>query len=321
MKLGILGYGRLARGVEIQAREKEEFEIRAVFTRRKPSEVKTLFAPVYHEREAESFRDRLDCLLICRGSATDLPTDTPRFSKIFDTVDSYDTHSDIEKHKERVDRAVRGRNGLSIISVGWDPGLLSLARLYFTAFTGGVVNSFWGEGVSQGHTQAISSIEGVKYAVQYTVPREDALIRAANGESLSDSERHKRVCYVVAKENTPSVRAMIERKIVGMENYFAPYETEVIFLDEEQLLSEHSSFYHRGRVICSASTGLNKENSIRCSLDVQIGSNPELTASVMLASARALYRMKKEGRVGAYTLFDLPPKYLMPQDVSPVDLL
>lgn len=321
MKLGILGYGNLARGVEVSSIGEDDIEISAVFTRRNPEKIKTLSAPVYHEKEVGRFVGKLDCLLICRGSATDLPRDTPRYSELFDTVDTYDNHTDIERHIERVGTAVGKRGGISVVSVGWDPGFLSLMRLYFTAFSKGRINTFWGEGISQGHTQALYSIEGLSRAVQYTLPKPEALSLARAGEILSNTDRHKRRCYIVPKKNTPEERERIEKEIRSLENYFSGYDTEVIFINEEEFEREHTGLYHRGRVISRSDTGLYREHPLTCTLDLEIGSNPEFTASIMLASARALYRMKKEGRVGVYTLFDLPPSYLLPLGKKGIDLL
>ena len=313
IKIGIYGYGNLARGVEAAIRQNPDMELAAVFTRRDPAGVKirTEGVPVLHVDDAATMTDKIDIMVICGGSAKDLPEQTPALAKMFNVVDSFDTHAKIPEHFERVDSAAKAAGKIAVICVGWDPGMFSLNRLYANAILPeGNDYTFWGRGVSQGHSDAIRRVEGVIDARQYTVPIDSALaaVRAGENPSLSIREKHLRECYVVAEPGADLAR--IEEEIKSMPNYFADYDTTVNFISEEELLEKHSGIPHGGMVIRSGVTGFDKENSHVIEYNLRLDSNPEFTASVLVAYARAAYRMAGEGVCGCKTVFDVPPAYL-----------
>lgn len=313
MKIGILGYGNLGRGVECAIAQNPDAELAAVFTRRAPKEVKILTdgVPVMSADDAVKMKDKIDVLIICGGSATDLPVQTPEYAKYFNVIDSFDTHAKIPEHFENVNKAALGGGNTAIISVGWDPGMFSLARMYSNAIlTDGSDYTFWGRGVSQGHSDAIRRIDGVVDARQYTVPVPEAVeaVRSGKNPTLTTRQKHTRECYVVAEDGADLER--IEREIKTMPNYFADYDTTVYFISEEELKRNHSAIPHGGSVIRSGKTGVNGENSHVIEYSLKLDSNPEFTASVLVAYARAAYRMNKEGMTGCKTVLDVPPAYL-----------
>jgi len=314
MRIGIYGYGNLGRGVELAISQAPDMELVGVFTRRAPSTVKTVTgAPVYPSAEAEKMRDEIDVMILCGGSSTDLPEQTPALAKFFNVVDSFDTHAKIPEHMTAVDAAARSAGKTAMISVGWDPGMFSLARLYGGAvLPNGQDYTFWGKGVSQGHSDAIRRIEGVADAKQYTIPVEAALTAVRNGENptLSARQKHLRECFVVAKDGAD--KAKIEREIKTMPNYFADYDTTVHFISQEELNKNHAGLPHGGVVIRSGETGNGNKHVIEYSL--KLASNSEFTSSVLVAYARAVYRLCKEGAYGCKTVFDVPPVYLSPEN-------
>ncbi len=315
IRVGIMGYGNLGRGVEAAIRQSADMELAAVFTRRAPESVKlrTEGVPVVCADRILEYRDTIDVLVLCGGSATDLPVQTPEYAKHFNVVDSFDTHAKIPTHFEKVrDAAVQGGT-LAVISCGWDPGMFSLARLYAGAILpNGKDYTFWGKGVSQGHSDAIRRIDGVKDAKQYTIPIEAALDAVRSGEepALSVREKHLRECFVVAEEGADLAR--IEHEIKTMPNYFADYDTVVHFISAEELRRDHAGIPHGGFVIRSGKTGLEGENRHLIEYSLKLDSNPQFTASVIVACARAAYRLHAEGATGCKTMLDLPPSYLSP---------
>lgn len=316
IRVGILGYGNLGRGVECAVKHSPDMELAAVFTRRDPGSVhvQTPGAKVYRAGEAPGMRDQIDVMILCGGSATDLPVQTPEYVKYFHVVDSFDTHARIPEHFAAVDQAARESGHIGMISVGWDPGMFSLNRLYGNAILpGGQDYTFWGRGVSQGHSDAIRRVEGVKDARQYTVPVEQALTAVRNGENpvLSVREKHTRECYVVAEEGAD--KAKIEETIVNMPNYFADYDTTVHFISEEELKRDHAGIPHGGFVIRTGRTGWEDEHGHVIEYSLKLDSNPEFTSSVLTAFARAACRMGAEGMSGCKTVFDVPPAYLSPE--------
>jgi len=314
IRIGILGYGNLGRGVECAIRQNPDMELVGVFTRRDPSAVKTFGAKAYHIDCAAVMKDEIDVMIICGGSATDLPKQTPEYAKIFNVVDSFDTHAKIPEHFAAVDASAKESGNVAVISVGWDPGMFSVNRLYAGAILPeGNDYTFWGKGVSQGHSDAIRRIDGVVDARQYTIPVPAALEAVRNGEApeLTTREKHTRECFVVAEDGADLER--IEREIVTMPNYFADYDTTVHFISMEELQRDHSGIPHGGVVIRSGKTGLNKEHGHIIEYSLKLDSNPEFTSSVLVAMARAAYRMKKEGMSGCKTIFDIPPAYLSPK--------
>ena len=316
IKIGILGYGNLGRGIESAVWQNADMELVAVFTRRDPASVriKTPNVPVYHVDEAKNMRDRIDVMILCGGSATDLPKQTPEYVQWFNVIDSFDTHAKISEHFAAVDNAAKKNGKVGIISVGWDPGMFSLNRLYANAIlSDGRDYTFWGKGVSQGHSDAIRRIEGVKDAKQYTVPIENALRAVRDGENpeLTTRQKHTRECYVVAEEGADKTK--IEHEIKTMPNYFADYDTTVHFISEDELKREHSGIPHGGFVIRCGQTGWDNENKHIIEYSLKLDSNPEFTASVLVAYARAAYRMNKEGQQGCKTVFDVAPAYLCRQ--------
>ncbi|MBO5305135.1 MAG: diaminopimelate dehydrogenase [Clostridia bacterium] len=313
IRVGIMGYGNLGRGIESAIRQNADMTLAAVFTRRAPESVsiRTAGVPVYHADEAVLHKDEIDVLILCGGSATDLPVQTPEYAKHFNVVDSFDTHAAIPEHFARVDAAASASGHVGIISVGWDPGMFSLNRLYGSSIlVDGADYTFWGKGVSQGHSDAIRRIEGVLDAKQYTVPVESALASVRRGENptLSAREKHTRVCYVVAKEGADKAR--IEHEIKTMPNYFADYDTTVHFITMEELKRDHSGIPHGGFVIRSGKTGFDGEHSHVIEYSLKLDSNPEFTSSVLVAYARAAVRLHAEGAKGAKTVLDIPPAYL-----------
>ena len=315
IRVGIMGYGNLGRGVEAAIRQSADMELAAVFTRRSPESltIHTEGVPVVHTDRILEYRDSLDVLVLCGGSATDLPVQTPEYAKYFNVVDSFDTHAKIPAHFEKVNTAAQDGGNLAVISCGWDPGMFSLARLYFGAILpDGKDYTFWGKGVSQGHSDAIRRIDGVKNAKQYTIPIDEALdaVRSGSEPSLSVREKHLRECFVVAEEGADLAR--IEEEIKTMPNYFADYDTVVHFISEEELRRDHAGIPHGGFVIRSGKTGLAGENRHLIEYSLKLDSNPEFTASVIVACARAAYRLHKEGATGCKTMLDLPPSYLSP---------
>lgn len=317
IRIGILGYGNLGRGVECAVKHNPDMELVAVFTRRNPEDVKILTetAQVYSIEEAEKMKDKIDVLILCGGSAMDLPEQTPKYVQWFNVVDSFDTHAKIPEHFEKVDAAAAQSGHVGIISVGWDPGMFSLNRMYANAIlTNGKDYTFWGKGVSQGHSDAIRRIEGVKDGKQYTIPVEEALEAVRRGENpeLSTRQKHTRECFVVAEEGADLQR--IEDEIKNMPNYFADYDTTVHFISQEELQRNHSGIPHGGFVIRTGKTGWNDENSHVIEYSLKLDSNPEFTSSVIVAYARAAYRMHKEGQKGGKTVFDVAPAYLSSLD-------
>ncbi len=316
IRIGILGYGNLGRGIECAIKQNDDLELAAVFTRRNPSTVKILTdgVPVYHIDKAIEMKDKIDVMILCGGSATDLPVQTPEYVKYFNVIDSFDTHAKIPEHFANVDAQAKASGHIGIISVGWDPGMFSLNRLYANAILSeGNDYTFWGKGVSQGHSDAIRRIEGVKDARQYTVPVDEAVASVRNGENpeLTTRQKHTRECYVVVEDGADKAR--IENEIKTMPNYFADYDTTVYFISEEELKANHSGIPHGGMVIRSGKTGWNSENSHIIEYSLKLDSNPEFTASVLAAYARAAYKMNKEGQSGCKTVFDVAPAYISSQ--------
>ncbi len=313
IRIGIMGYGNLSKGVESAIRQNDDMELVAVFTRRDPSTVKvrTEGVPVLAEGELMNWKDKIDVLVMGGGSATDLPVQTPKMAEHFNVVDSFDTHARIAEHFANVDAAAKKGQHVGIISVGWDPGMFSLLRMVSDAvLPEGKNYTFWGRGVSQGHSDAIRRIEGVKDARQYTVPVEASVEKVRRGENpeLTTREMHTRECFVVAEEGADQAR--IEKEIKEMPNYFADYDTTVHFISEEELKKNHSGLPHGGFVLRSGVTGMNKENKHLIQYQLNLDSNPEFTGSVLAAYARAAYKLSKEGVSGCKTVFDIAPAYL-----------
>ncbi len=313
IRIGIIGYGNLGRGVECAIRQNSDMELKAVFTRRNPETVKILTegAVVRHIDDIEAWKDEIDVMILCGGSATDLPAQTPRYAALFNVVDSFDTHARIPEHFANVDAAAQASGKVGIISVGWDPGMFSLNRLYANAvLPSGNDYTFWGKGVSQGHSDAIRRIPGVKNAKQYTVPIAEALssVRAGENPVLTTRQKHTRECFVVLEEGADA--AAIENTIKTMPNYFADYDTTVNFITEEELQKNHSGIPHGGFVLRSGKTGWNEEHDAIIEYSLKLDSNPEFTSSVIVCYARAAFRLAQEGEKGAKTVFDIAPKYL-----------
>jgi len=312
IRIGIVGYGNLGKGVECAIGQNDDMTLYGVFSRREPSQLKTLTGvPAYKIDDILEHKDNIDVLILCGGSATDLPVQTPELAKNFCVIDSFDTHAKIPEHFENVDKAAKKGNNIAMISCGWDPGMFSLNRLYAECILPeGETYTFWGKGVSQGHSDAIRRIDGVVDARQYTIPVESALERVRNGENptLTTREKHIRECFVVAEAGADLER--IKNEIVTMPNYFADYDTFVHFISMEELKRDHYGIPHGGNVIRSGKTGLNKENNHVVEYKIALDSNPEFTSSVIVAYARAVVRMKNEGMSGCKTVFDVAPKYL-----------
>jgi len=312
IKIGILGYGNLGRGVECAVKQNDDMELVAVFTRRNPEDVKILTetATVCNVADVEDWKDKIDVMIICGGSATDLPKQTPVYAKMFNVIDSFDTHARIPEHFANVDAAAKEGGHVGIISVGWDPGMFSLNRLYANAILpDGNDYTFWGKGVSQGHSDAIRRVEGVKDGKQYTIPVEAALKAVRNGENpeLTTRQKHTRECFVVLEEGADA--AKVEEEIKTMPNYFSDYDTTVHFISEEELKANHSGIPH-GFVLRSGKTGWDGENKHLIEYSLKLDSNPEFTSSVLIAYARAAYRLASEGQSGCKTVFDIAPAYL-----------
>lgn len=319
MKIAIYGYGNLGRGVEAAMKYHKDAELVAVFTRRDPAQVKTAGTPVYSVDSILDFKDKIDILILCGGSATDLPKMTHKLAEHFNVIDSYDTHATIPDHFARVNEAAEKSGHIAMISGGWDPGLFSIARLYASSvLPEGKDYTFWGRGVSQGHSDAIRRIDGVLDARQYTVPVPEALEAVRSGEcpELTTRQKHTRECYVVAEEGADLAR--IESEIKNMPNYFADYDTTVTFITLEELREKHSALPHGGSVIRSGKTGLSGEHSHTVEFSLTLDSNPEFTSSVLVACARAIDRMYRRGMTGCKTIFDIAPADLSP--LSPEEL-
>lgn len=323
IRVGILGYGNLGRGVECAVKHNPDMELKAVFTRRNPDSLSILTegAKVCRAEDVLSMKDQIDVMILCGGSATDLPGQTPEMAAHFNVIDSFDTHANIPRHFEAVDKAAKESGHVGIISVGWDPGMFSLNRLYANAILpGGSDYTFWGKGVSQGHSDAVRRIEGVKDARQYTIPVEAALERVRSGENptLTTREKHTRECFVVAQEGAD--RAKIEEAIKTMPNYFADYDTTVHFISEEEMKREHSGIPHGGRVFRCGATGWESDspdgdqlpNHHIIEYSLKLDSNPEFTSSILTAYARAAHRLHQEGQTGCKTVLDIAPAYLHP---------
>ena len=314
-RIGILGYGNLGRGVEYAVEANADLELVVVFTRRDPASVKVRSGvPVVSADAAAEWKDKVDVLILCGGSATDLPEQTPAFAKLFNVVDSFDTHAKIPAHFAAVDAAAKAAGRVGIISVGWDPGMFSLNRVYSNAILpGGADYTFWGRGVSQGHSDAIRRIPGVKDAKQYTVPVPAALeaVRSGSNPTLSTREKHTRECYVVLEAGADA--AAVEKAIVTMPNYFSDYDTTVHFISEEELRRDHAGLAHGGFVIRSGATGKGGEHKHVIEYSLKLDSNPEFTANVLAAYARAAHRLAKEGATGCRTVLDIAPSYICAQ--------
>ena len=312
-RIGILGYGNLGRGVECAVKEATDMELVAVFTRRDPKDVTILTenVPVCNVKDVEDWKEKIDVMILCGGSATDLPVQTPQFASMFNVIDSFDTHARIPEHFANVDAAAKEGGHVGIISVGWDPGMFSLNRLYANAILpDGNDYTFWGKGVSQGHSDAIRRVEGVKDGKQYTIPVEAALEAVRNGENpeLTTRQKHTRECFVVLEEGADA--AKVEEEIKTMPNYFSDYDTTVHFISEEELKANHSGIPHGGFVLRSGKTGWDGENKHLIEYSLKLDSNPEFTSSVLIAYARAAYRLASEGQIGCKTVFDIAPAYL-----------
>ena len=313
IRIGILGYGNLGRGVECAIKQNADMELAAVFTRRDPATVQILTedVPVCRIADVQDWKDKIDVMILCGGSATDLLKQTPVYAEMFNVIDSFDTHARIPEHFEDVDAAAKKGGNVGIISVGWDPGMFSLNRLYANAILPeGKDYTFWGKGVSQGHSDAIRRVEGVKDGKQYTIPVEAALEAVRNGENpdLTTRQKHTRECFVVLEEGADA--AKVEEEIKTMPNYFSDYDTTVHFISEEELKANHSGIPHGGFVLRSGKTGWDGENKHLIEYSLKLDSNPEFTASVLVAYARAAYKLAQEGQSGCKTVFDIAPAYL-----------
>lgn len=313
IRIGIVGYGNLGRSVELGTYQNKDMELVGVFSRRDPQTIKTQKegVPVYHLDEAKNMTDEIDVMILCGGSAKDIPTQGPMLAAIYNTVDAYDTHAKIPEYFDEMNKVAKDAGKLAVIASGWDPGMFSINRLYAEAILPeGSTYTFWGKGVSQGHSDAIRRVDGVKKGVQYTIPSESAINSIKSGESpnLSTREKHIRECFVVAHEGANIEQ--IEKDIVTMPNYFADYDTTVHFITEEEFEANHQGLPHGGLVIRNGQTGLNKENNQIIEYNLKLGSNPDFTASVLVAYARAAYRLNKGGVNGAKTVVDIAPVYL-----------
>ena len=313
IKVGIFGYGNLGRGIESAIRNNDDMELVAVFTRRNPENLKirTENVPVVHVSDVEDWKEKIDVMILCGGSATDLPEQTPNLAQIFNVVDSFDTHAKIPNHFENVDTAAKMGKKTALISAGWDPGMFSLNRLYAECvLPNGKDYTFWGKGVSQGHSDAIRRIDGVIDARQYTIPKDEALtlVRSGANPDLATRDKHLRECFVVAQDDAD--KAKIENEIKTMPNYFADYDTIVHFISAEEMKQEHSGIAHGGFVIRSGKTGFDNENNHIIEYSLKLDSNPEFTASVIVAYARAVYKLSLENSFGCKTVFDIAPSYL-----------
>ena len=319
IRVGILGYGNLGKGVESAIAQNDDMELKAVFTRRNPESVsvRTAGVKVLQADELSHMQDELDVLILCGGSATDLPVQTPQYASMYNVVDSFDTHARIPEHFAAVDAAAKKAGKVSLISCGWDPGMFSLNRLYANCvLPEGKDYTFWGKGVSQGHSDAVRRIEGVKDCRQYTIPVEKAVeaVRSGSNPELTTREKYTRECFVVAEEGADL--AKIENEIKTMPNYFSDYDTTVHFITEEEMKRDHSGLPHGGMVIRTGVTGMEKEHKHVIEYSLKLDSNPEFTGSVIVAYARAVSRMNKEGMSGCKTVFDVAPAYLSPKSAE-----
>ena len=317
IRIGIAGYGNLGRGVELAIAQSPDMQLVGVFTRRDPASVSLLDAqvPVYPQDDIARFQDQIDVLILCGGSKNDLPEQGPAMAALFNTVDSFDTHATIPEYYAAIDQAANPAGKTAILSVGWDPGLFSLNRLYGEAILPeGATYTFWGKGLSQGHSDAVRRVPGVKAGVQYTIPAEAAIERVRNGElpELATREKHKRECHVVLAEGADA--AEVEQAIVSMPHYFADYDTSVTFISEEELKRDHSAMPHGGVVIRSGTSAAGTNQVMEYTL--KLGSNPEFTAAVLVAYARATWRLNQSGVIGAQTVLDVPPGLLSPKSAA-----
>lgn len=307
IKVGILGYGNLGKGVELALIQNTDMELVAIFTRRNPDTIKTFTnAKVISVEEIEKWKDKIDIMILCGGSKTDLPVQGPKYAKLFNTIDSFDTHANIPEYFEQVDKSAKEGGNVSIISVGWDPGLFSLNRLYSeSVLSAGNTYTFWGRGVSQGHSDAIRRIKGVKNAIQYTIPKEEAInsVKNGNNPTLTTKDKHLRECFVVLEDGIDKDK--VEKEIKEMPNYFFDYDTIVHFVSDEEFLKKHTKMSHGGFIIRSGYTGIDNNKQI-IEYSLKLESNPEFTASILTAYARAAYKLSKENIVGAKTVFDIP---------------
>lgn len=315
IRVGIIGYGNLGRGVIASIKQNPDMELKGIFTRRDANNIEATGLPMMHISKMSDYKEEIDVMILCGGSATDLPEQGPLVAEMFNTVDSFDTHAKIPEYFEKINAVAKQSNKVSLISVGWDPGLFSLNRLMANCvLPQGTDYTFWGKGVSQGHSDAIRRVEGVKNAIQYTVPRQEALdkVRAGENPTFETRDKHDRVCYVVLNEGADA--AKVENEIKTMPNYFSDYDTVVNFISEEELKANHSGMPHGGFVIRTGVTGENTKQKIEFSLDLE--SNPEFTSSVLVAYARAIYKLSQEGVSGAKTVFDIPFGYLSPKSAA-----
>ena len=315
IRVGIYGYGNLGKGVELALKQNPDMTAVGVFTRRAPESVKTVTGlPVFSADGVKDMADKIDVMILCGGSSTDLPKQTPAIAQYFNVVDSFDTHAKIPQHVANVDAAAKAAKKTALVSVGWDPGTFSIARLYAESILPqGKTYTFWGKGVSQGHSDAVRRIDGVADAKQYTIPVENALAAVRNGETpeLSTGQKHRRECYVVVKDGADKAR--IEREIKTMPHYFDEYDTTVYFISQEELNEKHAGLPHGGVVIRNGFTGVDGQTRQSVEYGLRLQSNAEFTASVLVAYARATYRMNQEGAYGCKTVFDVPPAYLSAQ--------
>lgn len=313
IQIGIVGYGNLGKSAVLALNQNKDMELVGVFTRRDPTTMKAVAGDVafYHIDQAKDMADKIDVIILCGGSAKDIPVQGPMFASMFNTVDAFDTHANIQDYYVTMDKISKEAGKISVISSGWDPGMFSINRLYAEAILAeGTTNTFWGKGVSQGHSDAVRGVEGVLKAVQYTLPKEDAIKSIQKGENpnLSTRDKHTRECFVVAAEDAD--KAKIENDIKTMPNYFDQYDTEVHFITEEKFEQDHQGMPHGGLVIRNGRTGLNNEHNHVIEYNLNLESNPDFTASVIVAYARAAYKMNKEGLVGSKTVVDVAPAYL-----------
>ncbi len=316
IKLGIVGYGNLGKGVEMAISQNKDMELVAVFSRRPAAQVLSA-APVYNMNQLKDFQSKIDVMILCGGSAKDLPQQTPEIAKYFNTVDSFDTHANIPEYFKTVDLQAKKNQHLSLISTGWDPGLFSMLRLLGeSVLPEGKTYTFWGKGLSQGHSDALRKVEGVKLAAQYTIPDKNAIQEVYQGKQpdFPAEKMHNRICYVVLEENTDA--AKVEKDIITMPDYFAPYHTEVHFISEEEFKKNHQAMPHGGNVIRAGNSAKNNKQIFEFSLN--LASNPEFTSSVLVAFSRAVFRLSKNGKSGAISVFDIPLGMLSPK--SPADL-
>ena len=319
IRVGIVGYGNIARGVESEVKKYKDMELIAIFTRRKADEVES-YNNVYHISEIQKFIGKIDVMILCLGSFNDLPKYTHTIAKNFNTIDSYDTHAKIYDYHKHINKINRKSDTVSLVSIGWDPGIFSLTRLMFEAILpGSEVYTFWGSGVSQGHSEAIRKIQGVKSAVQYTHPKEDAIAKVREGVAtkFKTRDKHTRECFVVLENDNPENRKTIEKKIKTMPNYFSDYDVTVNYITQEEFENNHTKMPHGGFSICSGITG--NDNKQTAELSLKLDSNPEFTASILLAYTRATYKLANEKRYGAYTIYDVPLSYI--SDKKSIDLI